>query len=399
MAAVLEHTQQFGTLAQRAKQLYQARSTARLCKLPARKSSLHRGRVCASAAVQTVERVTQNGSAHTSSDDAYLTKRTQTVSQHFPNALGIDDFVSRVEVALHAFGFTGDNSIACVNLCRDEVTNALKVKLDQVFGSAFNTNGLGGVLSCGVTGMKAGLSHSPISAKSGKERYVFFSFPHIAIDATGEVGAINRPGRPGKSCACGAVAGALAAIKSDGVDANCKVPGVHEPLDPEFSIFKQRLARRMRYEGTSEDAVKKLDLVELTKIAERTITDDLEYLIKHAVDVSKADYAVVTGVQIHNWGKEFDDEQPNLEYVQPTTVYAVVGDEKTHLDLSAVPGLTPRQISILASQAAAASQPEELETACAKPDKQTRTKFAKQQNGERKNSIVVDEELIKNGAD
>lgn len=33
-------------------------------------------------------------------------------------------------------------------------------------------------------------------------------------------------------------------------------------------------------------------------MAERTITDDLEYLIKQSVDHHKADYAVVTGVQV-----------------------------------------------------------------------------------------------------
>lgn len=37
------------------------------------------------------------------------------------------------------------------------------------------------------------------------------------------------------------------------------------------------------------------------QVAERTITSDLEGLIKAAVDTQKADYAVVTGVQIHNW--------------------------------------------------------------------------------------------------
>lgn len=37
------------------------------------------------------------------------------------------------------------------------------------------------------------------------------------------------------------------------------------------------------------------------QVAERTITDDLEYLIQQSVDPTKADYAVVTGVQIHNW--------------------------------------------------------------------------------------------------
>ncbi len=48
------------------------------------------------------------------------------------------------------------------NLCRDEVTVPLKDKIEAVFGGSFNTNGLGAVLTCGVTGMGAGLSHSPV---------------------------------------------------------------------------------------------------------------------------------------------------------------------------------------------------------------------------------------------
>lgn len=33
------------------------------------------------------------------------------VQKHFPEAIGADDFVQRVEMALHAFGFSGENSI------------------------------------------------------------------------------------------------------------------------------------------------------------------------------------------------------------------------------------------------------------------------------------------------
>lgn len=49
------------------------------------------------------------------------------------------------------------------NLCRDEVTTVLKDKIDQAFGCSFNTNGLGAVLTCGLTGIKAGLSHAPVA--------------------------------------------------------------------------------------------------------------------------------------------------------------------------------------------------------------------------------------------
>lgn len=46
---------------------------------------------------------------------------------------------------------------AMLNLCRDEITNTLKHKVDSLFGSSFNTNGLGGVLTCGASGVAAGL--------------------------------------------------------------------------------------------------------------------------------------------------------------------------------------------------------------------------------------------------
>ena len=113
---------------------------------------------------------------------------------------------------------------AMVNLCRDEVTVTLKQRIEHVFGSSFSTNGLGGVLTCGVTGIGAGLSHSPL-CDSGKERYVFFSFPHISINASGEVGPMSRPGRPGQSCACGALIKSWNEIRSEGLTCNCKIPG------------------------------------------------------------------------------------------------------------------------------------------------------------------------------
>lgn len=52
---------------------------------------------------------------------------------------------------------------------------------------------------------------------------MFFTFPHIAIDDVGELGAIYRPGRPGKNCACGAMQKALIELKAEGVAPNCKV--------------------------------------------------------------------------------------------------------------------------------------------------------------------------------
>ena len=37
-----------------------------------------------------------------------------------------------------------------------------------------------------------------------------------------------------------------------------------------------------------------------TQLAERTILDDLEYLIRNSVDPKRADYAVISGVQVRH---------------------------------------------------------------------------------------------------
>jgi hypothetical protein len=42
----------------------------------------------------------------------------------------------------------------------------------------------------------------------------------------------------------------------------------HDAQDPEYSILKQRLARRIRDEGFGEEDVKDLDLVMMTKVRE-----------------------------------------------------------------------------------------------------------------------------------
>ena len=72
------------------------------------------------------------------------------------------------------FGIDTDNSqlLSCIaamsNLCRDESCMVLEDKIESVFGSCFSTHGLGGVLTCGVIGIKAGLSHSPVQGVSNK---------------------------------------------------------------------------------------------------------------------------------------------------------------------------------------------------------------------------------------
>lgn len=274
--------------------------------------------------------------------EAYSTlqARQKNVLQCFPDAIGADEYVLKTEIALEACGFTAKTCLALINLCRDEACASLKAKLDVVLGSSFNVNGLGAVVTCGVTGMKAGLSHAPVCQETGRERYVFLSFPHIAISGA-QVGVISRPGRNSSGLACGALQQVLRDFEFEGVLSNCCAPGLHDAIDPEYSILKHRIARFMRREGLSAAGQ---TLSSLTCIAERVITEDLEELIMRCVDLRMADYAVITGVNIHDWPIS---NGPRLEYVAPRTSYAVIQGERVELDLSALPAFAPRQLSIL----------------------------------------------------
>ena len=75
---------------------------------------------------------------------------------------------------------------------------------------------------------------------------------------------------------------------------------------------------------------------------------DLEYLISKAVDITRADYAVITGVQVHNWSTGLGGA--NFEFVAPSKCYVVVGGEKTEIDLEKLPPLTPRQLNVIAGE-------------------------------------------------
>ena len=78
---------------------------------------------------------------------------------------------------------------------------------------------------------------------------------------------------------------------------------------------------------------------------------DLEKLISKAVDPAKADYAVFTGVQIHNWSDRFEDDEPNLEFIMPGKAYVVIQGKQTAIDLNSISvmrDLSPMQCYIFA---------------------------------------------------
>jgi hypothetical protein len=223
------------------------------------------------------------------------------LSAHFGRVLTEVDFVKKTYKALAKFGFSDDNSIAAICVCRDEISQPLRGIIRRVWGEAFNLSSLGGMFFAGKTALRAAMHHSP--KEDGKERYVYYALPHIAIDEEGRMGFCRRKGIE-ESHACGALCGFLGELQEKKVNVSI------DDEDAEQSHLKMRLLKEIPYGHVP-------DLLELTRIAHRVILSDIEKAINSIVDTRKSDYALITGIQIHG---------PENNYIWPAKCYAVVDE-------------------------------------------------------------------------
>lgn len=237
----------------------------------------------------------------------------QALDAYFPNAISEAAFVRGSYKSLDSQGFNSDNTIACVGVCRDEITSSLLEKIQKAWGEAFNISSLGGMLLLGKTGFTAAQHHAPIDG--GRERYIYFAMAHIAINADGDVGVCYRSGRPGSSEACGA----LIAFRQEMLDGELSLE--LDPDDIEQSLLKQRLIRKIRHGDVP-------DLATLTTIAYGVILEDLENMVELTIDPSVSDYAILTGIQIHGP----DEEQ----YIWPGARYVVKNGQREALALAGI---------------------------------------------------------------
>lgn len=218
------------------------------------------------------------------------------------------DFVKKTYNALKKFGFNDDNTIASVCICRDEIAQTVKSVIKHTWGEAFNFSSLGAMFTAGKTGLKAAMHHAP--KMEGKERYVFYITPHIAINEEGKAGFCQRKGIK-ESSACGALCLFLQELNEG------KLHITIDEEDIEESLLKRRLLREIPYGYIP-------DLLELTKIARKIIQTDLENVIEKVVDKTKNDYALITGIQVHG---------PEKNYVWPADTYVVINGIKQELNV------------------------------------------------------------------
>jgi hypothetical protein len=135
----------------------------------------------------------------------------------------------------------------------------------------------------GKTGLAAATDHTPIV--DGIRRFTFYAMPHIAISRHGDIGKVYRDGIQNASHACGA----LETVVKELALGHLKLE--MDMQDIEQTIIRQKILSTLTYGD-------KPDLIQITKLASRIISDDVKDLL-NILDCSVFNYAVMTGIQIH----------------------------------------------------------------------------------------------------
>jgi len=229
------------------------------------------------------------------------------IKQYFRIFFTEQNFIQKTYTALEKLGFTSENALASVCVCRDEISQSLRSHIKRKWGEAFNFSSLAGMFTAGKTGLKAAIHHAP--RVDDRERYVFYVIPHIAVDEGGKTGFCKRKGIKEDSSACGALCLFLDELYTGKL--HIKI----DEEDIEESLLKRRLIKEITYGDIPS-------LLELTQITRKVIQKDLEHAIGKVVDTSKSDYAMITGIQVH---------APDGNYIVPDKSYVVLKSKKQAL--------------------------------------------------------------------
>jgi hypothetical protein len=186
--------------------------------------------------------------------------------------------------ALAPFGFSPENTLPMVGVCRDELMFATEQHLHDAWGPAFDLSGLAGMVFIGRTGMSAAAHHAP--GADGRTRYVGFVITHIGLADDGTAGGVRRPGIDEESTACGAL---LALARGLG---HGDAPAGIDLDDAEMSLLRLALDEHLP-RGTVPD------LWALTELTRRVATDEVVRLAHELLESPRSDVAVVSATVIH----------------------------------------------------------------------------------------------------
>ena len=207
-----------------------------------------------------------------------------TVAQQYSRAMEVDRFAVGTLAALQPFGFTAENALSIVGVCRDEMMFPMEHALHQVWGSAFDMSSLAAMVFLGRSGLSAAAHHAP--GADGRKRFVNVVMPHIGLDSDGTSGVVMRAGQTGPSTACGALIGLLEQLRSG------RYANDLDWDDVEMSLVAMLLSGHV---GHDHD----LDLWGLTDLARRVATGEIVRLSADLLECADTDVAVFSCVLIH----------------------------------------------------------------------------------------------------
>jgi hypothetical protein len=188
-------------------------------------------------------------------------ERTREIVQRaFPGAVLAQDYIAWTLRVCAQYGMTPEHTMPILVTCRDEVITDYKALVSNAWGLTFSGDSLGGAFTMGRTGLDAARRHVPEAELP--VRVAFFVFPHIGIDAGGEIGNIRRQGRLHTSRACGAI------ITMHDQFLSGQVRLEFDPTDPEMSLLRQRIAPKMLGRDVP-------DLVTMTTLVRDAALEDL----------------------------------------------------------------------------------------------------------------------------
>lgn len=208
-----------------------------------------------------------------------MNRAPECVTRWLPEAMPVVDLGIWSRWVLGRAGFDRSTALAVTATCRDELMMPTEQVIAGAWGEPFIAGSLAGMLFLGRTGMAAALDHAP--AEDGRRRLVFFCLPHIGIDASGELGPVERPGLTHATSACGAL---LAVARQ---------PELADQIDL-LDIEKCMLARRLESHLTEADT-----LMDLTRAARDAIVSDAQALAAEARHGLALDVAYVSGIVVH----------------------------------------------------------------------------------------------------
>lgn len=140
-----------------------------------------------------------------------MEKFYQTLQSYFPNALNKLNYLGAATHKLNQMGFTNENTLAAVSICRDEILEDFRKSVTISWGNVFTLGGLAGLPVAGKTGLTAFSHHIPDDVES--PQFLFVVASHIAIGENGELCAIKRKNCSSDSHACGSLLNCLGKFK------------------------------------------------------------------------------------------------------------------------------------------------------------------------------------------